>query len=494
MSGKFLTYAAAVTAAGLAGLCATRPGLQAPALVALLAAALLGFSRLNLAGLAAAFIVSDHLVHIVKRLIFLFGPQRVYTYYAVQLLPVGLLILMFAAAARHLRGRRLPSSAKVLGAYLATGLLMTVSSSAGVPWSARGAALAQQWLPGLAFYAGLALGLEQFARLGRLVAAAVVVSAVYGVLQFWTGPTALDLAWAYATSDFSMQGKTVFEYAVGNGTEFRPFSYYADALTWGLFIVAAFGWAAVSKEFGKMGRWTWRIIVAAALTGLFVALTRTPWVGFLAMLATVLVLRWRELNRTWVVFGTAVAGFGAAVFSSTYVYDTFFKQLPLFDNPILARYATIGTLEVRVSAWDLLQQVIQSNWLSGTGYGYSAQYVPLAGIGTAAVLNSHNFLVEVVLNTGLAGLYLLLVFYYCWLRSVFSAAAAASRPATRRSLRWIVATSAGLLITGYFNGPCFLNAYFFLLLGVAASETVPGLTAALATARHPVLQHCGVEV
>jgi hypothetical protein len=449
---------------------ASFPWLQAVGLAAILFPLLIALSRFHLTGLVIVFLICGNLVHFLKRAIFLFGPQPQTVYVGVQLLPTLVFAILFVAACRRRLHQGVPGSAKLLSLFLAVCLAVTWPSTSYVPWLGALTAVHQQLLPFLMFYVGLRLTLDEFAKAGRTLGALAVLSAIYGILQLITGPTVIDRVWAAESYSYSIHGSKVFDYVEGASPEFRAYSYYADPLTWGLFLVAGFIGTIVARSQSKLSNARWIAVVVLVLAGLFATMTRTCWASFLGTIGAYFLIRRRWFRNPWLAFGVVLFAFAAAIVGGTFLYREVFlaRKLPIVQNPILARYITVGTIEARISAWEVLKEAV-----SQKPFGYGV--MPYVRKRSEAPewnrpLFSHNFLVELVLNAGVPGALLFFGFYLQWLREGFFALRKSQDRGGQRAILWIVAFSVGSMISGYFNGLNFMTYEFFLILGVLSGH------------------------
>ncbi|HSW48519.1 MAG TPA: O-antigen ligase family protein, partial [Bryobacteraceae bacterium] len=452
-----------------------QPALQSVTLAALLVPALVAYSRFRVDGLVIAFLVCQSLVHLMKRAIFLFGPQTQAVYFGVQLLPTVILVMLIVVVVRESRGMRLPASGRLLGAYVALAAVTTLVSLGRRPWMDVMASIHQQLLPFTLFYAGLLLTPGKFARVGRTMAILAAVSVLYGFLQLVGGPTAVDRAWAHETYSYSLHGSKVFAYLGGGTSDFRSYSYYADPLTWGFFLLAGMLGATVARLLGRMSRVLVAGVILLSLSGLFFSLTRTVWAGLAAMLGAFWLLRYRSLRRPWQVFALVLGSFAAAVMMGDLLYRELFlaQRMPVVQSQIAARYLTVGTIEARTSAWNSLREVTAANPLWGNGYAvmYSANRSGAAAK-QRGVPFSHNFLVELVFNVGVPGALLFLWFLYQWLSEGLLVLRRSQDKAVRRMAHCVIAFIVGQVVTGYLNGPSFMTGEFFLVAGVLAALAV----------------------
>jgi O-antigen ligase len=465
-------WTAAVLAIPLVCATAAFPEFQAACVASLILPALLALSGFRLDGLVIAFLVCESLVHLLKRAIFLFGPQPQAVYFGIQVFPTVILAVLVAIAFRLRRQVRVPSSGRLLAAFFALGVVETLMSLTSLPWVAVLATIQQQLFPILMFFVGLLVTLGNFPRIGRTMAWLAAISVIYGLIQLAGGPTALDRAWASQTYSYSIQGGKVFAYLEGASPVLRAFSYYADPLTWGLFLTACFLGAAVSRALGKISKVCWIAVVLLVLAGLFCSLTRTSWAGFAVMAGVYLALRWRCFRRPWLAFCLVAGAFWGVVGGGEFLYQEVFlaRRLPVLGNAIADRYLTVGTVEARISAFkDLKDAALQAS-LIGRGFGLtSTASKSLGAAETTGPTFSHNMLVELLANTGWLGIVLFVCFYVQWLREAFALLRSEGR-AARRAYRWIIGFSVGSLITGYLNGLSFMTYEFFLLLGFASGQ------------------------
>lgn len=431
---------------------------------------LICISKLEYYGFIIAFLVSESMVHLFKRFIFLFGEQSQTIYYGILLIPTILFLLTIILATQRLSWSRIPKSGKILSLYLALALLTTIISPSGGSLFIRLAAIQQRLFPFLMFYIGITVTTEEFPKIGRIMLVLAILSVVYGLAQFAMGPIIFDRIWAIHTHSYSAQANKVFNYIKGIRSEFRVFSYYADPMTWGLFLVSSFVSGIIAKQKIAISIIPWWIITSIILTGLFIAQTRTPFIGLLGTLFVYILIRFRVFRVPWFIFGLSISFFAITIWFGNYIFDRFFGSFH-FENPILSRYSTIGTLSSRIWAFDIFKEIIPKNWIIGNGYSFSNYYMKYLSDfkGPIQIAQSHNFFVELVLYTGLPGLMLFLCFYYQWLKESFTILNFINGTCLFSVIRWVISFSFGFTLTGYLNGTTFMDYHFFLLLGIASS-------------------------
>jgi O-antigen ligase len=447
--------------------------LQSAAVVVVLFLTLAAWPRFRLPGVIISFLVSLSLVQLLKRIIFLSGPQPAGIYYGVQFVPALLLAIIGLLVLPKLLRRTIPWSGRLLAAFLLLSLALTMLSARLLPWWAVLTAIHQQLLPLLLFFVGLAVPPAYIARLGRTMAILAGLSAVYGVLQFVGGPTAIDRAWSEAAYSYSIHAGKVFAYLSGASPDFRAYSFYADPMTWGLFLCAGFTGACLSRQMGSMSRFTWWVITLLVLAGLFCTLTRTVWAGFLATVGTYLALRYRPLRRPWLIFLFTLGSFALAVTAGSTLYREIFlgRRMPNTSNPIASRYFNVGTIEARISAWEKLREAVRQSSAVGQGNAVLLSAVRAGENREAGLESSHNYIVELVFNTGIPGACLFLLFFLQWLREAFQSLPRIQNRGLHGASRWVIAFTAGSFITGYLNGSSFMTYEFFMLMGIVAGTS-----------------------
>jgi len=470
-SRTFALWTGAVCAVPLLCLAVAVPWLQSVVLVAILFPALVAYSRFQLEGLIIAFLVCQGSVQLLKRVVFVLGPQPQAVYLGIQLLPVCLLLILVVVAFRGFCLVHLPWSGRLLAAFVAVAAVSIALSARSLPWWVVLSGIHQGVLPFTMFFVGMLVTPRRFARIGRTMGVLAGLSAVYGLIQLGGGPTFVDRAWANETFSYSIQGGKVFAYLQGASPDFRGYSYYADPVTWGFSLLAGLVGTTLAREQGKTSRWSWLTLVALVLAGMFCTQTRTVWAGLLVTAGVFVLFRYRAFRRPWLVFCLSMGSFAAVVVAGDFLYRELFlaQRLPVFGNRLAARYLTVGTIEARISAWSALQNAISTAPVVGQGYGamlYAGRDAESVRLGWKTI--SHNFLVDLVHNAGVPGALLFVWFYLQWLREGFAVFRGTSDTRLRRVLLWTIAFSVGSVVTGYLNGANFMTYEFFLFMGMLA--------------------------
>lgn len=445
---------------------------QALLLAAVFLLFLIAASRLRFSNLVLVFLIASGFISLLKRAIFLLGPQSQSVYYGVQIVPTAILVLVLVEVFHRVSWGRLPTSAKILLAYIGIALLGTLVVPSGLPLMVRLMGVQQQLLPFSLFFVGITLSLKQFARIGKAIMILATLSVIYGLLQFFGGPTPIDHAWATETHNYSIHAGKVFEYIRGSSSEFRIYSYYGDPTDWGFALLAGLIGGLVARKIRLISTSCWWLIVIFLLIGLSLTQTRNPWLALLAGLFGCVCLEWSLFRRPWFILGLLLVAFAVVIMGGTLVYNRIFlaRILPSSGNPILSRYLTLGTLYARIKEWEFFKQAISIRWPIGKGYGFSKYYANrLMDVEfDASVQHRHSFPTILVTYTGLPGLFLFLAFYLQWLKEGFHALNILQRKNLRGIVKVLIAFSLGFVLSGYFNGICFMTYEFFLLLGIGA--------------------------
>jgi len=421
-------------------------------------------SKADIANLLIAFIITDHFCQFFKRFIFLWGPQSHTLYYAVQLLPNFFILIAMFLVFRPLTRMRVTPSSKMLVAYAGASLLASLINIRAVPLEAGLGGLHQATMLISALFIGMMLPLTIFEKLGRIFSALVLISVPFGVYQFIAGPTAMDRAWAEAMHDYSIEAVKVWEAMTVSGTEFRAYSYYADHTTWGLFLSLAIIVVIISATLGMFRKKWLYIVVPTALVGLIVCETRTAWLALLGALIVYRLITTRLLRRPMLLIVGVLSSFAVVVTVGDYV--THHVNVGVFSSALATRYATVGTMAARTSAWKLFARNLPTHWLLGTGFGYGTSD-PNVSMSDEAF--SHNMYVELLVTTGLPGLFLLLGFFYFWIKEAFWVARMGTKGVSRAAL-WSISLAVGMLLTGSVQGTNFLTIYLCVMLGFISGE------------------------
>lgn len=348
--------------------------------------------------------------------------------------------------------------------YAGVAILASLLNAKAVPLQAGVGGAYQDLILVCAIFAGMMVPLSIFTSLGRVFAALILISVPYGVYQFATGPTFMDRTWAEALHDTSMEAAKVYLAMTVTGSEFRAYSYYADHTTWGLFLALAVIAVIISATLGMFPRrWLW-VVVPMGMLGLVICQTRTAWLGLLGTFVVYRIITTRLLRRPMLLIIGVLSSFAVVVTLGDYVTRN--VNVGVFSSALLTRYATVGTMAARTSAWKLFARNLPAHWLLGTGFGFATAE---RNVSLSDEVFSHNMYVEILVTAGLPGLLLFLGFFYYWIKEAFWVARVGSRNVSRVAL-WSISLAVGMLLTGSVQGTNFMNIYLCLMLGITSGE------------------------
>ncbi len=440
-----------------------RPGMVPLVFELCLFLALVVFSQLRLANLVIAYVVADHLCQFFKRFIFTLGPQSQMVYYGFQLLPTMLLLVAGTIAVYILLKRRTPPSAFLMIGYVATTILVSLINIRRVPLQSLLGGMEAQIVPVVALLVGVLVPLSFLSRVSKLFILLIWISVPLGVYQLIYGPTYIDRAWAEATHVFSIEAWKLYQ-SMYFYDAFRPYAYYADHTTWGYFLAMAMLVVIATTKARLLPKAALYLTLPVGMIGLIACETRTPLVALLGACAVYWLINKRVLRRPMLLVLGVLVAFGLVVTVGDYA--THHMSFGGTGNAIVNRFATVGTLEARTSAWRLFVRNLPKHWLIGTGYGFGSDD-PSTSMGEE--IYSHNMFVDILVVTGLPGLIIFLGFFYLWIKEVFWVARMSSGPVTGLAL-WMIAMAIGMLITGNIQGPLFMTPCFCFFLGMMSGE------------------------
>jgi hypothetical protein len=408
-----------------------------------------------------ALFVVFQISYVMKRAIFLFFDASQTVYYAVIALPIPFLIaaLLLTKSRQSARARATTIS---LWFLILLGSLWTLISGTGAE------TLGTIFLAA-APLCGFFLGMTLKGRLSRPLViaylAVIVISVSYGVVQFFVGMTPLETAWANGTAAYSMQGTKAL---LGNiGENLRPFSYFPDTMTWSAFLTGAGAIVWIGYLQGLIGK---RALIWAemlCLIGLFVCLSRSPFLVVVVAMAGYILLRLNLLRSAPVLCVVAIATCFAATTGSQYIVDNYSTTYNRFEDATENRYAAVGTLSARAVTYDLLSKAVARYPLIGEGF--AAKMRGSKAISEVEWLASHSMAVDVIVWWGTAGALVYLVFLFSWFKQSTGAMALASDRNTRQVVMVAVAYVLGAIAEGQFSGLPALPFEFYFIMGLVSS-------------------------
>jgi hypothetical protein len=407
-----------------------------------------------------ALFIAFQISYVMKRAIFLVFDASQTVYYAVIALPIPFLIA--ALVLTKSRGsRKTWASAFSLWFLIVLGSLWTALSGIGAE------TLGTIFLA-VAPLCGFFLGMTLRGRLPRPLViaylAAIIISVAYGVVQFFVGMTPLETAWANGTAAYSMQGTKALLGNIGEGL--RPFSYFPDTMTWSAFLTGAGAIVWIGYLQGLIRK---RTLIAAeilCLIGLFVCLSRSPFLVVAVAIAGYILLRLNLLRSAPVLCVVAIATSFVATLGSQYVIDNYSTTYNRFDDALENRYAAVGTLSVRAAAYDQLVTAVARYPL--VGEGFAAKMRGSRALSEVEWLASHSMAVDAVVYWGAVGSMAYLVFLFSWFKQSTDTMALASDRNTRRVVMVAVAYVIGAIAEGQFSGLPVLPFEFYFVTGLVS--------------------------
>lgn len=300
-------------------------------------------------------------------------------------------------------------------------------------------------------------------------------SVFYAIWQFVFGPTVIELKWSQAVGGISIGADHINAFLTNRysgANIFRPIGFQADAFTFGLYSLNAFVFAWMSMQ-NKTGRKVFLLIAFVLFSGILVSVVRTVWMGAIFMLIyAFLARRFLVLLKPGVVLMSMIGLYFATNLASNLLYSLNWISA-LFNNQVIARALTFGTLADRIQSLDNFWQLLSQNWLMGLGYAASPWISrKFGGFDTlVSELGQHNVVNQLLLYVGLPGLLLFFAIVLHALRSAWKRYHAGLLK--KSALIKFVAYILGIYLIGLGNGDASLNIYFFLLLGCFVADHNP---------------------
>lgn len=245
----------------------------------------------------------------------------------------------------------------------------------------------------------------------------------------------------------------------------RVFSTFANPNVYGTYLLLALPLAAVCVLYARN---IFLKLCAAGITGmLLIALALTYSRGaYVSLAVAVLVFLILIEKRLIVLF---VAGLAAMPF--------------VLPASIIARIVSIVNFTdtstmYRISIWQASLRMLGDFWTAGIGQGaaaYNSVY-PFYAFSAVTAQHSHNWFLQIFLETGIVGFLAFLMILACFFRLQFSFMRNTSDWRVRTLSAAITAAVVGFLVQGLFdhsfhNYRVMLVFYLFLGLGVAVTET-----------------------
>lgn len=436
------------------------------AFVAVAGIAMIGITRGDPQRMLSWYVFSLATIHLFKRMLFLWGPAPMNVYHHIQAFPLIVMAVMLALCAKQWRTLTFARVDAAVALYFLAGLVITIVRGVGADTGGEAMVSVVQCSGGtLCYYVGRALSPDVWERQRRWLIWVLAGTVVMGTVQFFWGPTPIDVRWALWTGDSSIQGGKVLEYLAGNG-EFRPYSTFSDPLAWGFFVI--FVWAVI--EAGKetagdtlAARWTRRAFFLLVLASMW---QRSAVLAGVGMLAFEWLLRKKIAARPLMLFAVFVFCFVGVVWLTEFLVENVLKAglLPQYMSAYFQRMLNIGTLSHRGFALEELARALKSYWLIGVGWKDQADLLTPT-ISGFDYYQSHNGVVNLLLILGLPGLALVVVWFLVWLQKV-TATIRARQGTGHVMVRWGTAMCLGFTGTIFFAGQQFVqDGLFWLIVG-----------------------------
>ena len=212
--------------------------------------------------------------------------------------------------------------------------------------------------------------MEEIGKLAKCYIALLFATVPYAALQLVGGPTILDRVWASSVADRSIQAAKTLAAINGSLAGFRPYSFYADPFTYGMFAIAAFGIISAAAALGILNRRTALVGRGLCFLAAFLTLSRSPVLGVVGTLGMCAMLYFRLFRKPVVLLTTYVVAFVLVNQFSSFMIENYADQSGSGDQ-ITARFETVNTLSDRSHSLDLLPELFSPQYLPGRGYAYS---------------------------------------------------------------------------------------------------------------------------
>jgi hypothetical protein len=431
----------------------------------------IAFSGLDPVRLVCACFALSIMAHTLKRAIFLAGDQPRGAYYAIVATPIvlaAILTLLLWPKRRF----HFPTSGVFLIAFIAVAVANTLVRSRQF---GAAAGLFQYIGASVFYFAGLCLPDRALKPLAKTCFRVGLASLAYGLWQFLSGPTLVDIAWANRASDFSGLANRVLSQInpssdLYSDRLFRPYGLHSDTFAWGLSLVTLVVMAAISET---RRRSQLRFPVAAsliAIAGLGIGLSRSPIAGFLA--CTIFAFAaYRKWLKSPILMVAALSVASVLIVTVGQYLTSRFVNLDESrqQDTIAARYLQVGTISARTNAGAQFLTALSENPIFGQGLEASAAGTSKGGdVDPDELALSHNIAVDLIFVSGGLGALCFFGFIYHFFGEVLALRRSSNDPLAVAVSCWIFGAVGGFLITGFLSGAAFLNSDFFLLMGIGA--------------------------
>jgi hypothetical protein len=452
---RALTVAAVLLLAVWVG---TSVGEETPlfwAVVTVCCLGVIGATRFECEKIFIILFLAEAGTHLTKRMLFLSPAPPLDIYYQIQAIPLIVLGLAAISARKEFSLAKIGLEGWTIAGFMAlgTGLTILRTGSSGVVGVLI--SVATTVLPMAAYYIGTVMTIERLRRLAPTIVALGVIASVYGMWQFAFGPTYVDQKWARYLGGNSIQGWKVLAFIEGMTKEFRPFSFFAEPLVYGLFLVFGMACAMTFQSAGKA--FVRAVALVILVGGLVTTLSRSPILAALVMALVAWLLRFRAWRRGWVFVMLGSIGVFVTVFVINYLVENIARTglMPQFSTQFLDRMLNIGTLTQRGYALDEMSRAIANYGVFGGGWlEMGAMTRPVEG--GQVMFESHNGLVAILIAVGVPGALLLGAAIWLWLNRVMRCLQSTSDEGVATAVRWYTGMTVGYVATACFSGHQFL--------------------------------------
>ena len=295
--------------------------------------------------------------------------------------------------------------------------------------------------------ASLIKGKQQLVAICSVLVFTGFVISLYGIYQyFWGVPT--NYAWV---------DKKMF-----SNVSVRVYSVFSNPNVLGEYLVLiipiAVGMLFVRKD--KLEKVIYTGMSLVMLTCLLLTLSRGAWLGMLVALGIFVFLKDKRL----IVLGV-----------------TALLTLPFILPPsVISRFSSIGNLKesssaYRYSVWLGSIGVIKDFWIAGIGVGTKAFELIYPGYsvaGASFALHSHNFYLQLMIETGVVGFVVFLLVLLAFYKNMFSTVRKSGDNTLSTLAISVISAMSGYLFYGIFDNSWYdfrMVLMFWIIAGIGMS-------------------------
>lgn len=294
---------------------------------------------------------------------------------------------------------------------------------------------------------------------------------IYSVLQFFIGPLPFEQAWVDSSTAPNW-------YVAGQLRAFGPMEDFGTLASYAQILVTL-GWALTLPHFPKWLRLSALPLFALSGAALLLTFVRASWFGGVVGICVVtfwpdrfLLRKLAQLALVALVVGGAFLAVDAFTSGGEFSVQRVFlaRMGPLLENLAGGTLEEEGSFKDRLETWsDIIPMVQRSPFGIGLGTtgGVSQRFE-----GELGFIPADNYYVKLVLETGLAGLFLFIGILLLAIGKGAGLAFSTRNPQIRGLSIAITAVIVGLGVSAFFSSILDFvptSYYFWLLLGVLAS-------------------------